>query len=201
MKKSLCLIMSGLILLTATGCAHQHKFSEATCTEPEICEECGEERGEPLGHIFADATCTEPQTCKECGKTQGEALGHEVTFGKCGKCGEAVGKEDLSRIISLTIYSKNRDSASDYYDAGLYDTCYSYVMSLQKEYSEANDIAKQYPEMSKLSGLLKQVATMEFDKSDGSQLGDIFFMGDYCEFLKIELDIFDELKLLQDKLA
>ena len=31
---------------------HQHTWAAATCTEPEICTVCGEERGAPLGHSW-----------------------------------------------------------------------------------------------------------------------------------------------------
>ena len=95
-----------LAVLFATHTICFHKWSEATCTEPQICSVCGRTQGEPLGHEWVEATCTEPKTCSRCGMTEGEALGHEVTTwkttkeatctaegeqeGKCTRCGETV---------------------------------------------------------------------------------------------------------------
>ena len=52
------LIFSAL-LTVLTGCGHEHKWTEATCTEPKKCTECGKTEGEPLGHKWKEATCTE----------------------------------------------------------------------------------------------------------------------------------------------
>ena len=39
-------------------------------------------------HKWTDATCTEPKTCSSCGETEGEALGHkdEDNNGRCDEC-------------------------------------------------------------------------------------------------------------------
>ena len=86
-------------LLTAlTGCGHEHKWAEATCTEPKTCTECGKTEGEPLGHKWKEATCTEAKTCSVCGETEGEPLGHKwkeatCTEAKtCSVCGETEGE-------------------------------------------------------------------------------------------------------------
>ena len=94
----------------------QHHYIDADCENPERCEICGNEQGEPLGHEWAEATCTAPQTCSVCGKTEGDPLphswqeatctsarectvcgakdgsplGHTTRLGKCGRCGEKV---------------------------------------------------------------------------------------------------------------
>ena len=60
------LIFSAL-LTVLTGCGHEHKWTEATCTEPKTCTECGKTEGEPLGHKWKEATCTEAKTCSVCG--------------------------------------------------------------------------------------------------------------------------------------
>ncbi len=89
------------LLFVLCGCGHEHTWTDATCTVPKTCSECGETEGEPLGHSWADATCTEPKTCSVCGETEGEALGHSwadatctepKTCSVCGKTeGEALG--------------------------------------------------------------------------------------------------------------
>lgn len=76
--------LSLMILLSATllslfmlsSCECSHEWLEATCTEPQVCEKCGETQGEALGHSWLEATCTEPKHCERCGEEQGEPLGH-----------------------------------------------------------------------------------------------------------------------------
>ena len=91
------LIFSAL-LTVLTGCGHEHKWTEATCTEPRTCTECGKTEGEPLGHKWKEATCTEAKTCSVCGETEGEPLGHKwkeatCTEAKtCSVCGETEGE-------------------------------------------------------------------------------------------------------------
>ena len=75
MKKMFCIFMTAIILVGITACSHEHKYSEATCTEP--------------------------KTCTICGETEGEALGHTVDIGICSRCGEAVAKEDLLAIDDM----------------------------------------------------------------------------------------------------
>lgn len=75
-----------------------HKWSEPTCTQPQICSICKREKGKPLGHDWNEATCTEPQICKVCGESQGEALGHKWSAATClepaicSVCGETNGE-------------------------------------------------------------------------------------------------------------
>ncbi|MCM1188455.1 MAG: CAP domain-containing protein [bacterium] len=77
---------------------HRHEWTAATCTEPEICPECGKTRGEALGHVWEEATCTLAAACSVCGETKGEALGHtweEATCtlaAACSVCGETKGE-------------------------------------------------------------------------------------------------------------
>lgn len=98
-----------IAVLFATHVICFHKWSDATCTEPQICSVCGRTKGDPLGHEWLQATCTEPKTCDRCGDTEGEALGHEVKEwktvkeatctkkgseeGACTRCGEKQTRE------------------------------------------------------------------------------------------------------------
>ena len=65
-----------LSLFTLTACGCEHEWSEATCTEPQVCSLCEETQGEPLGHAWVDATCEDPKMCSVCSATEGDALGH-----------------------------------------------------------------------------------------------------------------------------
>lgn len=60
-----------------------HQWKPATCTEPEICEKCGNTRGTHLEHIWVEADCVNPKTCSLCKETIGEALGHEWKDADC----------------------------------------------------------------------------------------------------------------------
>lgn len=98
MKKILSIILALTVLCGLAGCGHEHRWAEATCTEPRTCTVCGETEGEALGHDWQDATCTAPRTCARCGETEGEALGHTLTGANyqdaavCTVCGETVGE-------------------------------------------------------------------------------------------------------------
>jgi hypothetical protein len=84
MKKYIyCLFLLIFTMLCFNGCAHEHEYAEATCTEPATCTICGETEGEPLGHDYAEATCLAPMTCKVCGETQGELADHTYTVTDC----------------------------------------------------------------------------------------------------------------------
>lgn len=83
MKKYLLPILSFMIVMVLSGCGHEHKWMEATCTEPKTCSECGETEGEALGHKWVEATCTEPKTCSVCGEKEGDPLGHTWDMATC----------------------------------------------------------------------------------------------------------------------
>ncbi len=89
------LTLFGMTLLTA--CGHEHTFTDATCTAPMTCSECGITEGEATGHVFSEATCDTAMTCSMCGITEGEALGHTwveatcETAKTCSICGATEG--------------------------------------------------------------------------------------------------------------
>ena len=72
--------------------AHTHTpGDEATCTEPQVCTECGEIIAPAKGHTpGAEATCTEAQKCTVCGAELAPAKGHtpgaEATCTEPQKC-------------------------------------------------------------------------------------------------------------------
>ncbi len=100
---------------------HQHTWTDATCTEPKTCSECGAVEGEPLDHDYAatehEATCTKGSytvyVCNRCNDVREEpgsnpALGHdpgEWSFDsatqkevrKCRRCGSAVESRDITK--------------------------------------------------------------------------------------------------------
>ena len=83
MKKIICLAAALLLLaLALTGCHKHVSAAPATCTEPEICTECGKVMTEALGHDPGpEATCAAPQTCRR---------GHQPCAGSHGRGGRRV---------------------------------------------------------------------------------------------------------------
>ena len=53
-----------------------HKPSESSCENDQLCTVCFDVIGKAIGHDWADATCTAPQICGNCGETYGDSLGH-----------------------------------------------------------------------------------------------------------------------------
>lgn len=88
MNKAVKLILLMLMIaVLLTGCCF-HDWEDATCTDPRTCADCGETKGEALGHAWEEADCEQPKTCTVCGKTRGEAKGHEWNGLECEACGE-----------------------------------------------------------------------------------------------------------------
>ena len=70
-------------MIYAKWILHVHVGGTATCTSGPICESCGEEYGEALGHKGGAATCTEAAVCEVCGESYGDPLGHKGTGATC----------------------------------------------------------------------------------------------------------------------
>lgn len=65
------------LALMASSCSHS--WSDATCTQPKTCSNCGQTEGSPIAHRLSPATCEFPAACTVCGTTEGAALGHTVS--------------------------------------------------------------------------------------------------------------------------
>lgn len=128
--RSLLFVFAIGILVVLSACGHTHTWTDATCTDPKICSECGETEGDTLGHTWIDATCTEPKTCSVCGETEGDPLGHDVKAweitreatcaeegeetGACIRCGTTV-QNAISTIAHTPgewVVSKNATSTT-----------------------------------------------------------------------------------------
>lgn len=88
--KKLAVIFAGLLLaIGLSSCSNEeekecnHKWTDATCTEPSICSKCNETGVESLGHQWERATCESPKTCNRCGATKGEKREHEWLEATC----------------------------------------------------------------------------------------------------------------------
>ena len=58
------------------GCAHEHEWMNAICTNPKTCLSCRETEGSELEHHWMEATCVNPKKCSKCAITEGLPLPH-----------------------------------------------------------------------------------------------------------------------------
>ena len=85
-----------------TACVEHTPGAAATCTEDQVCTECGVILSKAVGHVGGSATCKDKAICTTCGEAYGE-LSKEHTGGTstctqgavCDVCGKEYGaKED-----------------------------------------------------------------------------------------------------------
>jgi len=76
MKKLFCGFMAALLLLNLTACHKHTPGPKATCTEPQVCTECGIVLQEPLGHVPESPTCAHDLMCVRCGEVLAPAQPH-----------------------------------------------------------------------------------------------------------------------------
>ena len=106
MKKFVSVLLVIMILATSlSACGHKHTPGPAaTCTEPQVCTECGEILVEATGHIPGPAaTCSAPQTCTKCGEVLAPQLMH--TPGADATCTEPQTCTVCGEILADFLYS------------------------------------------------------------------------------------------------
>ena len=67
------------------GTVIAHTWQEANCAKPQTCSVCGETTGDVGSHIWQEATCTQPAMCSFCGTTEGTSLEHQWTDATCAR--------------------------------------------------------------------------------------------------------------------
>ena len=78
-KLSVLILILALAMLF-TGCCKHEVWTDANCTTPKTCTECGETDGLPLGHIWQPRTTEVPETCSRCSETRGERIVTDPRF-------------------------------------------------------------------------------------------------------------------------
>ena len=78
MKKVVSFVLIALMLASFSACKHEHTPGPAaSCTEHQICTECGEILVPATGHKPGPmASCLAPQSCERCGKELSPQLDH-----------------------------------------------------------------------------------------------------------------------------
>lgn len=73
-RKLSILILILALAMVFTGCCKHEQWTDATCTTPKTCVECGEIEGAALGHIWQPRSTEAPETCSRCRETRGERI-------------------------------------------------------------------------------------------------------------------------------
>lgn len=128
MRRAVSIVLILCMALSLCACGHEHSWTEASCTQPKTCSECGATEGEALGHEWKEATCTEPKTCTRCGETEGAPLGHEWSEATCTepktctRCGEKDGKP-LGHLIDNWTTEKEATCSEPGKEKGVCSRC------------------------------------------------------------------------------
>lgn len=99
-----------------------------------ICDKSIRVEHKALGHNYSDATCTAPKKCKNCGQTSGSALGHTTDGLKCSRCGVSTFKTLTytgtgSKVIDNITLPKGQFKITCTLYSGCYTTMYFYYGS------------------------------------------------------------------------
>ena len=86
MKQVLCGLFAALMMMSLSGCHKHTPGPEPTCTEPQVCTECGDVLKNAIGHNPDSPTCAHDQTCTRCDQILAPALPH--TPGPAATCTE-----------------------------------------------------------------------------------------------------------------
>lgn len=97
-KPPVVLLVSLCLVLALTACHKHTPGAEATCTQAQVCTECGKVLAKALGHEPSqeEPTCDHPRTCMRCGEVVASVPhtpGAEATCTQaqiCTVCGETV---------------------------------------------------------------------------------------------------------------
>ena len=123
MKNTIRIILILGMSMLLSACGHEHSFSEATCTEPKVCTECGE--------------------------IEGEALGHTTDMGRCENCSTIINEELILEVAAKQQRAnKYSDGAYSYLASGItYDGCLSSITQLklvEKSITEMIELCEDY---------------------------------------------------------
>lgn len=209
--KSCFLIVATTLFLTA--CCISHSYSEATCTEPEICLQCGKTRGQPLGHKYVDATCVVAKKCTKCGQTEGSPLGHTVDVGECTRCNEYQGKDIVESVLNYVSSGNSKCNSAvnlisygtaTTYD-GLYNDACTGVGKFQQacsDYQKAIELCSNYSELGLLKNRLQTVINKcPLNPIAATRNGMYSWSSDYSEMVYALENLDTESKSLANKIS
>lgn len=187
MKKQILKIgLTITIIFCLAGCGHKHTFSDATCTEPKTCTQCGETEGEPLGHTV------EIGTCDRCQKPQNYDLVTQID--------EKIKSAENTTNIALYMIAAGSDISSVY---NLIGEGLQYYEQAKGLYEEAYDLCSDYEELETLKKDINDVyEKLPLTLSNGNQDTVVSeYLNDMTVFVtaqaKVSLSMLDVMKLYQ----
>ncbi len=182
-RRVICLILSLLMLAGLAACGngkeemqtdpnHVHvPGAPATCTEPQVCLECGAVLEPAKGHVSADPDCEKPQICAVCGVEIAPATGHTPS-----------GEVSCVTSVTCTVCGTVLNAAAGHFldDDGVCTVCGQQIGSDSKRYTGPNgrDLAKStFPDSVIPETQVGGHYTNDIDES--YIRGDILICGDY----------------------
>ena len=82
-RKTLFAVLCILCAMMLAACQCKHEWTEANCVNARTCSRCGEQEGQPLGHVLSPATCQTASRCSKCGGTVGTPADHSWQSATC----------------------------------------------------------------------------------------------------------------------
>lgn len=172
-------VLCGVMLLSA--CGHEHSFTEATCTEPKVCLECGE--------------------------IEGEALGHITDMGPCERCNTIVNEEAIFKMVEKQ--QKANEYSNDAYkklaNGITYEGCVSASTQLklvEKSITEMVDLCGDYDFLKNVKAAGRTVLSYIPDAVSGNTVDEMSdFATEFVLYLDSMKDLALELKDMAEKLA
>lgn len=213
MKRVWIAFVVSVLTLLLMACGHEHTWTEATCTEPKKCSECGKTEGNALGHKWTEATCISPKTCEVCGETEGDPLGHTVDVGLCSRCGKIANEQLIDDIVGyidkVAEASSEAETIVTNADISSLPKTYSSIMiaqirldivkdNMQSVYDECGD----YDGASTLKKQAEKVIKAIPSNPKGSDRDSIvLWLKDYATFNKILSNAYAEMASFASKLS
>ena len=148
MKKVILFVLMSAMVLGLTACGHEHTFSEATCTEPKTCTECGEIEGEALGHTV------EVGTCANCNETMNQELMEEIK-----EYCEAINGAEVVLAEYMSI-ATNEIAPQEGPMLALAAFCHEgqkYIELISDTYQQIYDLCGEYEELAEIKVVAKKV--------------------------------------------
>lgn len=194
-----------IIMVSLSGCEHQHSFLEATCIYPKTCTVCKETEGTALGHTWLEADCDNPKTCSICGTTEGKALGHLMEVGLCSRCNTIQNEPLLLEITSYfssvgeatntigsIITSANTYSLDDVYNK--LNRAQSYLSIVTSGLQDIYDLCEEYHDLRNIKNQAKHMLDIIPQKVSGNDKNSIIAnLSDYANFLRQAQSVYTQL--------
>ena len=141
-----------------------------------IAEKCTFVKNGSENHRYVNATCTQPETCTICGHTVGTELGHTEPDdqGKCERCGGNIAELELTKTVTFIPKDKGHSNAevvTTYTDGTIIVTFDKGTNSNDPKYYDTGEAIRIYGgstfTVANSAGIIKQIS-LSFASGEGS---------------------------------